>query len=84
MPDIEITGPTTAEARWHRSLIVAPAQDDDGSSTERRWDRLSEQYQLDDGHGRIETLRVTPLRVDSRRISPPGRSICRLRGSAHE
>lgn len=64
MPDIEITGPTTAEARWRSFTIVAPAQDDDGSSTERRWDRLSEQYQLDDGHWRIQTLRVTPLRVE--------------------
>jgi hypothetical protein len=64
MPDIEITGPTSARATWRAFAIVSDAQGDPNSS-ERRWDRLDASYQCDDdAHWRIRTLRVTPLRVE--------------------
>jgi 3-phenylpropionate/cinnamic acid dioxygenase small subunit len=64
MPDIEITGPASAQATWRAFTIVSPAGDN-RSSSERRWDRLDGRYERDgDGHWRIRTLRVTLLRVE--------------------
>ncbi len=62
MPDIRITGPTTADGTWDGlSLVDAP----DGT-TRRQWARHDDQYELGaDGCWRIRAIRVTELRNEA-------------------
>jgi hypothetical protein len=67
MPDIEITGPTSARGTWSTFSIIATDSSDASASSEHRWGRHEEEYELgDDRQWRIRSILAAHLRVERR------------------
>ena len=63
MPEIELTGPTTARGTWAMSDVVEWSGERQPNSL-RGFGHYEDEYAKEDGTWRIKRMRITRLRVD--------------------
>ena len=63
MPEIELTGPTTARGFWAMADVVEWTGDRRGNSLQG-FGHYEDEYAKEDGRWRVRRMRITRLRVD--------------------